>query len=140
MELNIKGILVNLIKSNSSKMSKHKETHAKLHHNELYNASHGRRKRHRINTREVRDTGFVIWNLGGKKKRPPYRLCIIKKERGWAVVVHAFNPSTWEAKIGIFFFFSSRPAWSTEWIPGQPGLHREILSQKRNWLIDWLID
>jgi hypothetical protein len=26
---------------------------------------------------------------------------------------------------------SSRPAWSTEWIPGQLGLHRETLSQER---------
>jgi hypothetical protein len=25
---------------------------------------------------------------------------------------------------------SSRPAWSTELFPGQPGLHRETLSQK----------
>jgi hypothetical protein len=24
---------------------------------------------------------------------------------------------------------SSRPAWSTQWVPGQPGLHRETLSQ-----------
>jgi hypothetical protein len=28
------------------------------------------------------------------------------------VVVHAFNPSTWEAEAGGFL--SSRPAWSTE--------------------------
>jgi hypothetical protein len=28
-------------------------------------------------------------------------------------------------------FLSSRPAWSTEWVPGQPGIHREILSQKK---------
>jgi hypothetical protein len=27
-------------------------------------------------------------------------------------------------------FLSLRPAWSTEWVPGQPGLHRETLSQK----------
>ena len=47
---------------------------------------------------------------------------------GWAVAVHAFNPSTWEAEAGRFL--SSRPAWSTKWVPGQPGLHREILSQK----------
>jgi hypothetical protein len=40
----------------------------------------------------------------------------------WAVVAHAFNPSTWEAEAGRFL--SSRPAWSTKWIPGQPGLHR----------------
>jgi hypothetical protein len=23
-----------------------------------------------------------------------------------------------------------RPAWSTEWVPGQPGLYRETLSRK----------
>ena len=34
------------------------------------------------------------------------------------VVVHAFNPSTQEAEAGGFL--SSRPAWSTEWVPGQP--------------------
>jgi hypothetical protein len=37
----------------------------------------------------------------------------------WAMVVHAFDPSTWEAEVGGFP--SSRPAWSTEWVPGQPG-------------------
>jgi hypothetical protein len=46
------------------------------------------------------------------------------------VVVHAFMPSTWEAEAGAFL--SSRPAWSTELIPGQPELHRETLSQKQN--------
>jgi hypothetical protein len=45
------------------------------------------------------------------------------------VVAHAFNPSTWEAEAGGFL--SSRPAWSTEWVPGQPGLHRETLSWKK---------
>jgi hypothetical protein len=30
----------------------------------------------------------------------------------WAVVAHAFNPSTWEAEAGEFL--SSRPAWFTE--------------------------
>jgi hypothetical protein len=44
------------------------------------------------------------------------------------VVVHAFNPSTWEVEAGGFL--SSRPAWSTEWVPGQPGLHIETLSRK----------
>jgi hypothetical protein len=44
------------------------------------------------------------------------------------VVVHTFNPSTREAGAGGFL--SSRPAWSTEWVPGQPGLHRETLSEK----------
>jgi hypothetical protein len=45
-----------------------------------------------------------------------------------AVVVHTFNSSTWEAEAGRFL--SSRPAWSTKWVPGQPGLHRETLSRK----------
>ena len=39
------------------------------------------------------------------------------------MVAHAFNPSTWEAEAGGFL--SSRPAWSTEWVIEQPGLHRE---------------
>jgi hypothetical protein len=44
------------------------------------------------------------------------------------MVAHAFNPSTWEAEAGGFL--SSRPAWSTKWVPGQPGLYRETLSRK----------
>jgi hypothetical protein len=48
--------------------------------------------------------------------------------QGRAVVAHAFNPSTWEAEAGRFL--SSRPAWSTGRVPGQPGLHRETLSRK----------
>jgi hypothetical protein len=51
------------------------------------------------------------------------------KGKSWAVVAHAFNPSTREAEAGGFL--SSRPAWSTEWVPGQPGLHRETLSRKK---------
>jgi hypothetical protein len=42
--------------------------------------------------------------------------------------VHAFNPSTWEAEAGGFL--SSRPAWSTKWVPGQPRLYRETLWKK----------
>jgi hypothetical protein len=45
------------------------------------------------------------------------------------VVAHAFNPSTREAEAGGFL--SSRPAWSTKWVPGQPELHRETLTQKK---------
>ena len=45
------------------------------------------------------------------------------------MVAHTFNPSTWEVETGGFL--SSRPAWSTECVPGQPGLHRETLSGKR---------
>ena len=46
-----------------------------------------------------------------------------------AVSAHAFNPSTWEEEAGGFL--SSRPAWSTKWVSGQPELHRETLSQKK---------
>ena len=42
-------------------------------------------------------------------------------------MAHTFNLSTWEAEAGGFL--SSRLAWSTECVPGQPGLHRETLSQ-----------
>jgi hypothetical protein len=45
------------------------------------------------------------------------------------VVVHTFYPSTQKAEAGRFL--SSRPAWSTERVPGQPGLHRETLSRKK---------
>jgi hypothetical protein len=51
-----------------------------------------------------------------------------KNSLSWAVVAHSFNPSTREAKTGESL--SSRPAWSTEWVPGQPRLHREALSLK----------
>jgi hypothetical protein len=39
-----------------------------------------------------------------------------KRHKSQAVVAHAFNPSTWEAEAGGFL--SSRPAWSTERVPG----------------------
>jgi hypothetical protein len=42
------------------------------------------------------------------------------------MVAHAFNPSIREAEAGGFL--SSRPAWSTKWAPGQPGIYRETLS------------
>ena len=45
------------------------------------------------------------------------------------MVAHAFNPSTEEAKAEGAL--SSRPAWSTKQVPGQPRLHRETLSHKQ---------
>jgi hypothetical protein len=45
------------------------------------------------------------------------------------VVVHSFNPSTQKAEAGRFL--SSRPAWSTKCVPGQPGLYRETLSRNK---------
>jgi hypothetical protein len=55
-------------------------------------------------------------------------LLMLEHKPSWAVVAHAFNPSIWEAEVGGFL--SSSPAWSTELVPGQPGLHRETLSRK----------
>jgi hypothetical protein len=44
------------------------------------------------------------------------------------MVAHAFNSSTQEAEAGRSL--SSRPTWSTQRVPDQPGLYRETLSQK----------
>jgi hypothetical protein len=44
------------------------------------------------------------------------------------MVAHTFNSSTREAEAG--WFLSSRTAWSTKWVPGQPGLYRKTLSRK----------
>jgi hypothetical protein len=66
------------------------------------------------------------------KQKTDLKLFQMLKEEsiyGRAVVAYSFNPSTWEAEAGGFL--NSRPAWSTEWVPGQPGLHRETLSQKK---------
>jgi hypothetical protein len=48
------------------------------------------------------------------------------------VVAHAFDPSTWEAEAGGFL--SSRPAWSTKWVPGQPEdwRHEHVLLLESN--------
>ena len=43
-------------------------------------------------------------------------------------MAHTFNPSTWETEADGFL--SSRTAWYTEWVPGQPGLQKETLSRK----------
>jgi hypothetical protein len=53
---------------------------------------------------------------------------VLKRPSSPGVVAHAFNPSTREAEAGGFL--SLRPAWSTEWVPGQRGLYRETLSRK----------
>ena len=46
-----------------------------------------------------------------------------------AVLALAFNLSTWEREAGRTL--SVRPAWSTELLPGQPGLHRETQKTKQ---------
>jgi hypothetical protein len=52
----------------------------------------------------------------------------VREEEEKAVMAQTFNPSTWEAEVGRSL--NSRSSWSTERVPGQPGLHREILFQK----------
>jgi len=46
----------------------------------------------------------------------------------WVMVTHAFNSSTGGAEAEGSP--GSRPAWSTEQVPEQPGLHRETLPQR----------
>ena len=58
-------------------------------------------------------------------EEPRVEVCSAQSQ---GVVVQAFNPSTWEAEAGRLL--SSRPAYSTEQVPGQSGLHRETLSWK----------
>jgi hypothetical protein len=80
----------------------------------------------------------TYWGSGGTQMSETYRGQLIKttipflflrNHFCWAVVAHAFNPNTWEAEADGFL--SSRPAWSTTWAPGQPGLYRETLSRKK---------
>jgi hypothetical protein len=67
--------------------------------------------------------------MGGVRRECSREVDLFKKgSLGQAVVAHAFNPSTWEAEAGGFL--SSKPAWSTEWVPGQPGLHGESCLKK----------
>ena len=49
---------------------------------------------------------------------------------GGGLLAYTFNLSTPEAEASGSL--SSRPAWSTERVPGQSGLHRETLSQKKS--------
>jgi hypothetical protein len=56
------------------------------------------------------------------------RVPTLKTKDKQGMVALTFSPSTRQAEAGGFL--SSRPAWSTKSVPGQPGLHRETLSRK----------
>jgi hypothetical protein len=67
--------------------------------------------------------GLKVWTTTAQIKKNFFLKEEVKKDSkmaqwlktlavSWAVVAHAFNPSTWEAEAGRFL--SSRPAWSTE--------------------------
>jgi hypothetical protein len=71
---------------------------------------------------------WCLTHIHGKQKKFKYLKKKEKKRKERGMVVHAFNPSTREAEAGGFL--SLRPAWSTEWVPVQPGLHIETLSRK----------
>jgi hypothetical protein len=79
---------------------------------------------HRVNWRQKQEAMGPLLDFRG----------LFKNLRRWAVVAHAFNPGTWEAEAEAEAggFLNSRPAWSTKWVPGQPGLRRETLSQNNN--------
>ena len=69
----------------------------------------------------------LLYNWGDWSLNPP-RTHIKARGHPDTQVVHAFNPSTLEAEASG----SLRPAWSTEWVPGQSRLHRETLSTNTN--------
>jgi hypothetical protein len=54
--------------------------------------------------------------INGRLLRSCTRLLLISRTLTWAVVVHAFNPSTWEAEAGGF----------QVQVQGQPGLQSEF--------------
>jgi hypothetical protein len=48
------------------------------------------------------------------------------------MVAHTFNTNIHIQEAEAGRSLTLRPAWSTEWVPGQPSLYREILSQRKN--------
>ena len=80
--------------------------------------------------KEILNSQIIIVRITKKtQERPKGIQSEVKMETlQLGVVVHAFSPSTQEAEKGGSL--SSRPAWSTKQVPGQPGLHRETLSWK----------
>jgi hypothetical protein len=74
--------------------------------------------------------GSLVYIVSFRTTESTQRILVLKKNKNSRVVVKsAFNPSTREAEAGGFL--SSRPTWSTERVPGQPGLQREILPRKK---------
>ena len=55
--------------------------------------------------------GLNFWTCKPAPVKCCYKSCL-----GPGMVAHVFNPSTREAEAGGFL--SSRPAWSTKWVPG----------------------
>ena len=60
---------------------------------------------------------------------PPYTRAVkIKSSQAWwhTPLIPALGRQR-----QVDYEFSSRPAWFTRWVPGQPGLYRESLSRKK---------
>jgi hypothetical protein len=66
--------------------------------------------RETLSEKKTTKKNFLAKFLRKKKKMEIF--CAKSNGKGWAVVVHTFNPSTWEAEAGGSL--RSRPAWSTE--------------------------
>jgi hypothetical protein len=65
----------------------------------------------------------VKWLTSSRKQK-----CAVKT----MMVAHIFHPSTQEAEAGRALWVLGQPGLhSTERVPGQPGLHRETLSQNK---------
>jgi hypothetical protein len=71
----------------------------------------------------------LAWTKSWRWARVLYTsaVTLVRRFKGWRVVVHTLDSSTWEAEAGKST--SLRPVWPTDWISGQPGLYRETLSQ-----------
>jgi hypothetical protein len=67
---------------------------------------------------------------GWKTKEGPYKAPFQQGEQCQAMMAHAHNPSTREAEAGRSV--SLRSVWSIMRVTGQPGLHRETLSQRKH--------
>jgi hypothetical protein len=81
--------------------------------------------------------GWMGWSVSCRSGFRKDLAALISGMKELGVVVHAFNPSTWEAESEAEAeaeaggFLSSRPAWSTKWVPVQPGLQRNPVSKNQ---------
>lgn len=71
-----------------------------------------------ISTLHMQRQIFILSARSDSKTNSKYFFSKEKATSNWAVVIHAFNPSTGEAEAGKSL--SSKPTWFQ--VPGQPGL------------------
>jgi hypothetical protein len=63
----------------------------------------------RVHKLHNNDNGLSLWTVS----QPQLNVFLYKSYGHLGMVVHAFNPRTWETEAGGFL--GSRPAWSIEW-------------------------